>query len=105
MATGSYFWLVALDPYDKRQYLIPGGKTEQIAREKGIECLSGIDFQVRMLPTTNLAKASQLLKGNRLEKTKSLHKAAERLGHERSLERAKLRKDKSRRLGNRRQYL
>ena len=87
MAREEYFWLVALDPETSRPYLIAGGRTEDEARQKGLEMLAGIDFQIRKLPTRNLARASSLMKGNRLEKTRSLHKAAERIGHERTLRR------------------
>jgi len=83
-----YYWIVTKDPDTGKPYLLPGGKTEQEARQKGLEQLGGIDFELRRFPTVDLAKASSMLKGRRLEKTKSLHKAVERLGHSRSLKRS-----------------
>lgn len=96
-----YYWITAVDPETGKPYLIAGGRTEDEARQKGLETLGGLDFLIRKLPTTNLARASSLLKGDRLEKTKSLHKAAERLGHERSLDRLRDR-IRNRRAENRR---
>jgi hypothetical protein len=83
-----YYWIVTKDPESNKPYLLPGGKTEQEARQKGLEQLGGIDFEIRRFPTIDLAKASSMLKGRRLEKTKSLHKAVERLGHSKSLKRS-----------------
>lgn len=83
-----HHWIVAKDPETGKPYLIAGGRTEDEARQKGLEMLGGTDFEVRRLPTVSLAAASSMVKGRRLEKTKSLHKATERLGHDRSLRRA-----------------
>jgi hypothetical protein len=81
-----HFWLIAKDESGK-PYLIAGGKTEEEARQKGLEMLSGqgIDFAIRRLPTIDLGRASSMIKGQRLEKTKSLSRATEKLGHDRSL--------------------
>jgi len=87
MSREEYYWLTAKDEETGKPYLIAGGVNEEEARQKGLEMLSGLDFRIRKLPTRNLQRASSLLKGNRLEKTHSLHKAAERLGHERSVRR------------------
>jgi len=87
MSREEYYWLTAKDEETGKSYLIAGGVNEEEARQKGLEMLSGLDFRIRKLPTRNLQRASSLLKGNRLEKTHSLHKAAERLGHERSVRR------------------
>jgi hypothetical protein len=88
-----YYWLIAKDENGK-PYLIAGGKTEEDARQKGLEMLSGqgLDFEVRRLPTTSLPTASSMIKGRRLEKTKSLGKATEKLGHDRSLRRRSTRR-------------
>ena len=68
MATArQYYWIVAHDDTGK-PYLIYGGVSEESARDKGIEMLSGIDFEIRKLPTRSLARASSLLKGNRLDR-------------------------------------
>ena len=88
-----YYWIVTRDPETNKPYLLPGGKTEQEARQKGLEQLGGIDFELRRFPTTNMATASAMLKGKRLEKTQSLHKATERLGHTKSLRRAQRKRE------------
>lgn len=64
-----------------------GGRTEDDARQKGLDILGGVDFEVKMYPTLNLAAASSMHKGKRLEDTHSLGKASQRLGHDRSLRR------------------
>ena len=82
-----YYWLVARDPDTGRPFLIAGGDTEDQARQKGLECLQGIDFNIRGLHTRDMARASQIIRGKRLEETHSLTAAKQRLGHERSLAR------------------
>lgn len=82
-----YYWLICQDPDTGRPFLIAGGNTESEARERGLDMLGGIDFEIRALPTRNLASASSMVRGKRLEDTHSLHKAGERQGHERSLHR------------------
>lgn len=89
-----YYWIVTRDPDSKKPYLLPGGKTEQEARQKGMEQLGGIDFELRRFPTTNMATASAMLKGKRLEKTKSLHTATEKLGHGKTLRRTQRKRDR-----------
>lgn len=84
-----YYWLVCQDTDTKKVFLIAGGNTEEEAREKGLEILGGIDFEIRGLPTRNLQTASSMVRGKRLEDTHSLHKAKERLGHSRSINRLK----------------
>ncbi len=80
-----YYWLVTADPDTKKPYLVFGGNTEEEARQKGLEILGGIDFEIRGLPTRDMARASSMVKGRRLEDTHSLGRASERLGHNRSL--------------------
>ena len=82
-----YYWLVCQDPDTKRLYLIAGGTTEEGARDKGLEMLPGMDFDIKALPTRNLARASSLLKGDKLERGHNLRKASEKLGHDKSLRR------------------
>lgn len=79
-----YYWLTAHDE-DGKPYLIYGGLNEDEAREKGLEMLGGIDFEIVRLPTRQLAKASSLYRGSRLEGTHSLQVAARRQGHEKSV--------------------
>jgi len=83
---GRYYWIVARDEEGK-PYLIAGGNTEEEARQKGLEMLGGMDFEIRGLPTRNLARASSMIRGARLEDTHSLSKAKQPLGHDRSLRR------------------
>jgi len=81
-----YFWIIARDETGKT-YLIAGANTEEETRSKGLEMLGGVDFEIRALPTRNIASASRMVRGKRLEETQSLRKAKERLGHNRSLNR------------------
>ncbi len=90
-----YFWLVTSDPDTGKPYLIFGGNDEESARQKGLDMLGGIDFEIWGLPTRQLSTASAMVRGKRLEDTHSLHKASERLGHNKSLSRFfKRRRDK-----------
>jgi len=82
-----FYWILAKDPDSGKPFLIAGGNTEAIAREKGFEMLGGIDFEIRGLRTRNLAMASAEIRGKRLEDTHSLRKASERIGHDRSIRR------------------
>ena len=84
-----YYWLICKDPETKKVFLIAGGSTEEEARQKGLEMLSGIDFRIEGLPTRNLQTASSIIRGKRLEDTHSLQRARERIGHSKSIERYK----------------
>lgn len=90
MAQRDYWWIGAEDE-DGKPYLLPGGETEELARQKGLELLNGTDFELRNLHTMDRSLASQRWKGRKLEKTHSLKKAGQRLGHEKSLKRKKQR--------------
>lgn len=87
-----YYWLIAKDPDTGKIFLIAGGRHEEEARQKGLEMLAGIDFEIRALPTIDLQTASAMVRGKRLEATQSLREAKQRLGHDRSLERYKRRR-------------
>lgn len=88
-----YYWIICKDPDPPyKPFLIAGGATEMEARQKGLETLGGIDFEVRDLPTTNLSRASSIIRGKRLDDTHSLRQAKQKLGHERSLQRLKRRR-------------
>lgn len=87
-----YYWIVTRDPDTRQSFLIAGGRTEEEAREKGLETLGGIDFEIRKLPTIDIGAASAIVRGKRLEETHSLKTAKQRLGHERSLARLKRRR-------------
>ena len=86
-----YYWLVAKDEEGKT-VLIFGSESESEARQKGLEMLGGLNFDIRRLPTRNLSRASSLLKGNRLERTHDLKEATKRLSHERGLRQSRKRR-------------
>jgi hypothetical protein len=84
-----HYWIAARDETGK-PYLIygcPDRDGESVARNKGIEMLGGLDFVIKRFPTSNMAQASQFWKGFRLESGEGLHQSAQRLGHERSVDR------------------
>lgn len=86
-----YYWILCKDPDTSKPFLIAGGNTEQEARDKGLEMLGGLDFEIRELPTRNLAQASSIIRGKRLEDSHSLREARQRIGHNKSLTRLKRR--------------
>lgn len=79
------WWLVAKDEQGKTVLIFGSDRSEDEARQKGLEMLGGLNFDIKRLPTRNLARASSLLKGNRLERTHSLKDATRKLMHERGL--------------------
>jgi len=89
-----WYWIVAQDDMGQ-PYLIFGGATEPEARQKGLEMLPGVNFEVRMFRTRNLDTARSLLRGSRLDGQRSLRQAGRRQGHEKSI--PKLLKRKKRR--------
>lgn len=82
-----YYWICARDAETGKMFLISGGRSEEEARQKGLQSLGSTDFTIRRLPTINLAAASSMIKGDRLARGAGLKKATERLGHDRSLRR------------------
>ncbi len=91
-----HFWLVAV--YDGKPTLVYGGPDENSARQRGMELLPGVDFEIKRLPTYNLQRASSLIRGNRLEQSHSLKDATKRLGHDKSIALWKRRQEQRRRL-------
>ena len=94
-----HFWIVSRDPDTGKPYLIYGcsdREGESACREKGIEMLGGLDFNIVRYPTRNLAEASAFHRGKRLEKGEGLRASTQRLGHEKSIAR---RLERRRRLG------
>ena len=87
MTRRNYYWLTATEPDTGKPYLIYGGVTEEEARQKGLEVLGGLDFDIRSLPTKNLASASEMIHGRRLDETHNLREASRRIGHDRTLRR------------------
>lgn len=86
-----YYWIIAKDGETGKVFLVAGGSNEAEARSKALECLPGVDWQIRRLPTRDMARASQIVRGKRLEETHSLTQARRRLGHDKSLNRLKSR--------------
>lgn len=76
-----YYWIVAND--NGQTWLIYGGITQSDAQIKAVEQLNGIPYEIRTFPTRNQAAASAMLKGKKLEQTKDLRKATQRLRHTR----------------------
>lgn len=91
-----FFWLITRDPDTGRPILIKGGNTEEEARQKGLEMLNSLDFDIQDLHTTSMAEASARLRGKRLEEGAGLRDSMHRQLHEKSVERLNQRR---RRLG------
>ena len=93
MAKQYHLWIVARDPDTRKPWLIYGAPDfgsnggEDAARQKGIEMLGGLNFDIKRYPTSNLAQASSYYRGKRLERGDGLKAATERVGHERSVAR------------------
>lgn len=83
----NYWWLTGKN--EGKRFLIFGSdKSEDDARQHGLELLGGVDFEIKRLPTKNISQASRQLKGNILEQTKDLDTATRRLKHKRIKRRA-----------------
>ena len=84
-----HLWIATRDENGK-PYLIygcPDRDGESACRDKGIEMLGGLDFDIKRYPTRNLAEASAFHRGRRLEDGEGLRASSQRLGHERSVAR------------------
>ena len=82
------YWILCKDPDTGKPFLIFGSDiSEDDARNRGIEMLSGVDFTIKALRTRNLSRASSMIRGVRLEDTHDLRSAKEKLGHDRSVQR------------------
>lgn len=89
-----HYWLTAFGD-DGKPYLVyacPARDGEEQARQKGIEMLPNIDFQIKKLPTRDLGAASSMIRGKRLETTHSLKEASQRQGHTKTILRDRKRK-------------
>lgn len=85
-----YFWIAARDELGK-PYLLSATmcKTSEDARQRGMELLSGLDFEIKRYPTRDLSSAVRMYRGSRLEDTHALRASVKRQGHEKSLKRLK----------------
>ena len=90
MSRRMYFWIAAKDETGK-PYLISATmcSTESEVRQRGIEMLGGLDFEIKRYPTRDLSSAVRMHRGSRLEDTHALRTSARRQGHEKSINRLK----------------
>ena len=86
-----YYWIVAKDESGKSYLLFGSDKSEEDARQQGLEILGGADFEIKRYNTSSIQTASSIIHGNRLKETHSLKDASRRIGHSRSIERMKRR--------------
>ncbi len=73
-----HFWITA--NHEGQTVLIYGGLTEKEATDKGyaeLDCF----FEVKQLPTRDVAAASRMLKGETLHNTQDLGASLKRLKH------------------------
>ena len=68
-------------------YGCPAHQGEEAARQKGIEMLCGINFELHKFPTRDTGKAAQMWKGRILETGHNLRQATTRQMHEGGLKR------------------
>lgn len=87
MTTRFYYWICARDDRGKPYLVFGSDRSEEDARQKGLELLGGLNFEIKRYPTRNLATASAYLRGKRLERTHSLRESSRRIGHTKSLRR------------------
>lgn len=98
-----YHWWIGAVSDDGKQVLIYGAPDrgsaggEDMARSRAFEMLSGMDFELRKLPTRNMGTASALWRGKRLAQGEGLQASLQRQTHERGLSRWKQRRDNRRR--------
>ena len=86
-----HYWIVAQSEEGK-PYLVYGGIDENSCRQKGLEMLGGLDFNIKAFPTRDMATASAMLRGVRLDRGLGLRRSAQRQGHERTIKRDILRR-------------
>lgn len=86
-----YYWIIVHSPDEGDTLIFGSEQSLEDARSRGLAMLPDIDFEIRDFPTRDLAAASSLYKGKKLETTHSLHKAKQRLVHEKGLARRKQR--------------
>ena len=89
----NYWWLICRDSEGKPYLVFGSERSEDDARQKGIEMNLGDfgDFEIKRYPTRSKSEASSFFRGKRLEQGEGIENAKQRIGHERSLERLKRR--------------
>ena len=73
-----HYWITG--SWEGKDFLIYGGTSEAEAQRKGYEKLPCV-FEVIPLGTSEITRASRLLKGRKLEETQDLTGNLERLKH------------------------
>lgn len=77
-----YWWIYGRDDGDGKPFLVFGSdKSEDDARMKGFDMLSGVEFDIKRLPTRDVSSASRMIKGHKLEVSHDLRKSTRRLSH------------------------
>lgn len=79
-----YWWIYGRDRESGEPFLIFGSdRSEDDARQKGLEDLGGqnLEWDVKMIPTRDIASASRSLKGFKLGEVRDLRTATKRLRH------------------------
>ena len=102
VATREFHWWIVTKDETERPYLVyacPDRDGEAIARQRGMELLSGLDFSLKRYPTRDLNRARSYLAGKRLDEGMGLRESARRQGHEKSLKRLQIRIQKKRATG------
>jgi len=82
----NWCWIVARDETGKIFLIAGQGDDEAETRAKALE-MGLSEFSIKRLPTRDIATASRLAKGQRLERGEGLRASSARMGHERSLRR------------------
>jgi len=93
-----HFWIETVDTENNDKpyllYACPAREGENAARQRGMELLGGLDFQIKKYPTRDINTASAMLRGKRQEQTQSLGESGRRIGHSKSLKRLRRRNSK-----------
>ena len=99
MSSRNYYWWIGATSDDGKPVLIFGAPDfgpdggEDAARSKAFEMLSGMDWELRRLPTRDLSTASSLWRGKRLASGEGLTNSIQRLGHEKTVNRWRQRRE------------
>jgi len=92
-----HFWIYGRNPDDGKVFLIygcPARQGEDHCRQLALEMLGGMDFKMRRLDTRDIASASRQIKGQRLATTHDLTKSTKRLGHNKTIRRSRIKRQK-----------
>ena len=95
----NYWWLICRDSEGKPYLVFGSERSEDDARQKGIEMNLGDfgDFEIKRFPTRDKGEASAYYRGKRLERGDGIDAAKQRIGHEKSIDQLRRRANKRRR--------